>query len=209
MNDWANQIEENLGWREGELASIKILLSTTNKESVRYKALLRSLVVLLYAHYEGFCKFAWDLYLDTIEQEKVKRHECCEEIIKLSLRKKFKELGGDLSSKSIWDFFTKNLPEFLTEEVEFKIHLETESNLWPNLLKANSTDAGLACLMADSNQILLKTLVGRRNNIAHGQKEIIADLAEYEKYERAAFEAMIELGLSVVECLEQRKYLNR
>jgi hypothetical protein len=62
MNDWANQIEENLDWRQGELASIKILLSTIDRESVRYKALLRSLVVLLYAHYEGFCKFAWELY---------------------------------------------------------------------------------------------------------------------------------------------------
>jgi hypothetical protein len=55
MEDWDKQIEEDLDWREAELASFKILISSAPKGSVRESALLRAIWALLYAHYEGFC----------------------------------------------------------------------------------------------------------------------------------------------------------
>jgi hypothetical protein len=122
---------------------------------------LRALVVLLYAHYEGFCKFAWDLYLDGIQKQKLKRRECESKIVKLSLNKKFKELRGDLSPQGIWDFFTTHLPSLMEEELEFKIRLETQSNLWPNLLKSNSQEIGLSCVMADHHESLYQSIVKR------------------------------------------------
>ncbi|MCA2699428.1 MAG: MAE_28990/MAE_18760 family HEPN-like nuclease [Microcystis sp. LE19-131.1A] len=209
MSNWANEIEADLNWREGELAAIKIQILTTDrvKHPVRYEALLRAITTLLYAHYEGFCRFAWDLYLDTIQRQNIKRNQCREEVIKLSLRKRFKELGGDLSADGVWSFFSNELPALINENIEFNIRLEADSNLKPMLLKKNSTDAGLSCSMVDQHELLLKTLVSRRNNIAHGQKEIIHDLTEYNKYENAALEAMYELGLSVIDCLDNQKYL--
>jgi hypothetical protein len=209
MSNWANEIEADLNWREGELAAIKLQILTTDrvKHPVRYEALLRAITTLLYAHYEGFCRFAWDLYLDTIQRQNIKRNQCREEVIKLSLRKRFKELGGDLSADGVWSFFSNELPALINENIEFKIRLEADSNLKPMLLKKNSTDAGLSCSMVDQHELLLKTLVSRRNNIAHGQKDIIHDLTEYNKYENAALEAMYELGLSVIDCLDNRKYL--
>jgi hypothetical protein len=209
MSNWENEIEADLNWREGELAAIKIQILTTDRanQPVRYEALLRAITTLLYAHYEGFCRFAWDLYLDTIQKQNIKRNQCCEEVIKLSLRKRFKELRGDLSPDGVWSFFSNELPTLIDDNIEFKIGLEADSNLKPTLLKKNSTDAGLSCLMVDQHEILLKTLVSRRNNIAHGQKDIIRDLTEYNKYENAALEAMYELGLSVIDCLDNQKYL--
>lgn len=209
MSNWANEIEADLNWREGELAAIKIQILTTDRatQPVKYQALLRAIVTLLYAHYEGFCRFAWDLYLDTIQKQNIKRNQCREEIIKLSLRKRFKELRGDLSPDGVWKFFSNELPNLINDDIEFKVRLEADSNLKPALLKKNSTDAGLSCLMVDKHKILLKTLVRRRNNIAHGQKDIIQNLTEYNKYEKAALEAMYELGLSVIDCLDNQKYL--
>jgi hypothetical protein len=209
MSNWTNEIEADLNWREGELAAIKFQILTTDKikQPVRYQALLRAIVTLLYAHYEGFCRFAWDLYLDTIQKQNIKRNQCCEEVIKLSLRKRFKELGGDLSPDGVWNFFSNELPDLINDDIEFKVRLEADSNLKPALLKKNSTDAGLSCLMVDQHEILLKTLVSRRNNIAHGQKDIIQNLTEYNKHENAALEAMYELGLSVIDCLDNQKYL--
>jgi hypothetical protein len=209
MSNWTNEIEADLKWREGELIAIKfqILITDKTKQPVRYQALLRAIVTLLYAHYEGFCRFAWDLYLDTIQKQNIKRNQCCEEVIKLSLRKSFKELGGDFSPDGVWKFFSNELPDLINDDIEFKVRLEADSNLKPALLKKNSTDAGLSCLMVDQHEILLKTLVSRRNNIAHGQKDIIQNLTEYNKYETAALEAMYELGLSVIDSLDNQKYL--
>ncbi|NMG59619.1 hypothetical protein E1H12_14120 [Geitlerinema sp. P-1104] len=210
MSNWASEIEADLNWREAELAAIKSQIITTDraKKPVRYEALLRAITTLLYAHYEGFCRFAWDLYLDTIQKQNVKRNQCCEEIIKLSLRKRFKELGGDLSPDEVWNFFSNELPALTHDNVEFKIRLKADSNLKPVLLKKNSTDAGLSCSIVDKHEILLRTLVNRRNNIAHGQKDIIKDITEYNKYENAAFEAMYELGISVIDCLDNERYLS-
>jgi MAE_28990/MAE_18760-like HEPN len=207
MSNWAKEIENDLDWRWSELASIKIQIVKADKGSVRYEALLRALVVLLYAHYEGFCKFSWDLYLDSLEKQRLKRKDCDDRIVRLSLSKKFKELKGDLSPQGVWDFFTTHFPLLMDDHLEFKVRLETQSNLWPNLLKANSQEVGLSCAMADYHGSLLKALVRRRNDIAHGRRELIRDLNEYEKYEKAAFETMYELGLSVVDCLEGQVYL--
>lgn len=128
MSNWAKEIEDELDWRWSELASIKVQIVKADKASVRYEALLRALIVLLYAHYEGFCKFSWDLYLDSLEKQRLKRKDCDDRIVRLSLNKKFKELRGELSSQGIWDFFTTDFPLLMDDHLEFKVRLETQSN---------------------------------------------------------------------------------
>lgn len=97
MSNWLKQLEDDLDWREAELASLKKQVVTAPKGSVTQQVLLRAIWALLYAHYEGFCKFAWDLYLNELQNARVKRKDCKDEIAKLSLQKQFKELKGNLS----------------------------------------------------------------------------------------------------------------
>ncbi len=66
MSNWYVELDKDLNWREAELTSLKVQLITTTKGTVAHKVLLRAMWALLYAHYEGFCKFAWDLYLDEL-----------------------------------------------------------------------------------------------------------------------------------------------
>jgi len=200
-------IEDDLDWRHAELVSLKKLVSDADKDSVRQVALLRALWALLYAHYEGFCKYAWDLYLEFLQKEGVKRKDCEPHIIKLSLLKDFKEMRGDLSPTSIMDFCEKKYKLLLQDTIEFEIKLETESNLWPNLLRDNLILLGLPHVMVDTNILKLKTLVKRRNDIAHGKKMIIKNLEEYKKYEEAAFSVMYELALELVDSVEKKKHL--
>ena len=76
MSNWSQQLEDDLKWREAELASLKEQVVISSKHSVRYQALLRAMLALLYAHYEGFCKFAWELYLDELQNSRIKRKDC-------------------------------------------------------------------------------------------------------------------------------------
>lgn len=165
---------------------------------------------MLYAHYEGFCKFAWNLYLEGIKQQNLNRNQCCEPIKIFSLKKKFKQVGGNLSSKFLWEFFSTELPKMLNEDLEFapqEYQLETKSNLKPELLKSNLEEINLFCPIIDEHEVILKRLVEMRNSIAHGEKNLIQELSEYEKYEKAAFDVMYELGLTIIESLEGQKYL--
>ncbi|MEH1932803.1 MAG: MAE_28990/MAE_18760 family HEPN-like nuclease [Nostoc sp.] len=207
MSNWYVELDKDLNWREAELASLKVQLITTTKGTVAHKVLLRAMWALLYAHYEGFCKFAWDLYLDELQKAGVKRKECKDEIARLSLQKQFKELRGDLSSENLWNFVQINLKNLLEENIDFQVKLETDSNLYPNVLMDNSRQACLDCILVDQYKIELRTLVVRRNYIAHGKEMTIQDITEYQKYEKAALEVMHELAISIVECLDKKLYL--
>ncbi|KYC39808.1 hypothetical protein WA1_27945 [Scytonema hofmannii PCC 7110] len=207
MSNWSKQLEEDLNWREKELAALKKQVITASKGSVTHQVLLRAMWSLLYAHYEGFCKFAWDLYLDELQKAGVKRKACKNEIAIFSLKNKFQELKEDLSSENIWQFAKTNFQNLLEEKIEFSSKLETNSNLYPNIFRNNILQVGLICSLVDRYQIEIKSLVARRNEIAHGQKMIIKDLQEYKKYEDAALEVMHELAISIVDSLDKKLYL--
>ena len=206
MSSWSEQIEQELDWREDELTNLKILVAKARVGSTARTALLRALTVMLYAHYEGFCKFIWDLYLDEIRKSRVKRKNCCEPIIIFSLKKKFKEISSSFSAQQIWDAFSNHVPQLLENEIEFDFKLETNSNLRPDLLKKNLEEIDLSCNALGTHKTALKTLLGRRNNIAHGQKNIIRTLSEYENYERAVFDVMYDLSFTVIENLDRSNY---
>jgi len=207
MADLANHIEEDLNWREAELASFKILVSAAQKGSVRERALLRALWALLYAHYEGFCKYAWDLYLDALEELGIVRHACRSRIACFSLEREFKQLRGNLSPESLWDFYTHEFPDLLSQHATFQIKLETQSNLWPDLFRENARKISLPTKMLDANEIRIKTLVARRNDIAHGKKTIVKSLHEYQEYENAVLLVMHELAIAMIEALDQKLFL--
>ena len=207
MRNWAFELEEDLRWREAELASFKILVTEADKGSVRQIALLRAMWAMLYAHYEGFAKFGWDLYLEALEAQGPNRGDCTEAVARLSLLKEFKEFRADLTPFSIWKFCNSTFASLLGEKVSFNLHLETESNLWPKLFRYNSQLANLPCTMIDAHDAKIRALVERRNEIAHGQKMVINTLDEYQEYENAATLVMHELAIEIINCLQTRSYL--
>jgi hypothetical protein len=116
-------------------------------------------------------------------------------------------MRGDMSPLKMWEFCQIGFNSLLEENLDFEVKLETESNLWPNIFKENTLIAGLNCTLVDQYEIELRALVSRRNGIAHGQKMIIKDLNEYQKYEKAALEVMHDLAISIVDCLDKKLYL--
>jgi len=207
MSDWAKMLEDDLSWREAELASLKLLVSDADASGTRHTSLLRALWALLYAHYEGFFKFAWDLYLGALSDAHIRREEATETLARFSLSKKFRELRRDLSSSSLFSCFASTFAAWMKEELAFEVELETRNNLWPNIARENSMEVGLPCAKIDEFQVELRALVSRRNDIAHGKKMVINTLDEYQKYERAAVLAMHELAIAVLETLDHKWYL--
>jgi len=207
MNGYGDALEDELNWREAELASLKMLVLDSQAGSVRRQSLLRALWTLLYAHYEGFCKFAWDFYLENLEHLGLKREDCCTAIARFSLAKRFKELRGDTSDESLWEACGDDFDEWMKQALQFELRLETNYNLWPNLLRRNSSKIDLPSEVVSVNELKLKTLVARRNDIAHGKKMVISSLDEYKLYEDAAVLVMHELAVAVLDCLENKTYL--
>ena len=95
----------------------------------------------------------------------------------------------------------------MTQSAVFPVRLETRSNLWPGLARENNLSVGLPCAQIDLNTAQLNSLVGRRNEIAHGKKLVVESLGEYSKYESAVMIVLHELAVAVVDCLDQKTFI--
>ena len=207
MSAWDVQIEAELNWREAELASLKRVAVSSPRNSVQESALLRALCALLYAHYEGFCKFAWNLYLDVLSNSGVARSDCKGALILLSVEEDLSKIRQK-SLDEMWQFCSADFQSLLTQQLVFdeKTKMDT-SNLHPETLRKHCKKVLFPHSVLDENDVTLVTLIRRRNEIAHGQKNMIASLADYQKYEKAAQLVMHEMAVSVVEALDTKSYL--
>lgn len=206
MTDWERKLEENLGWREAELIELKLRAAEAKEGTVCHQALLRALWAILYAHYEGFCKFALDTYLDALTELKPRRRDCKDQIAAFSMRKRFRELSGDLSDENCIRFI-QELPVVLNQSVVFDDYLETQNNLKPKRLRENCQCVCLPYDQVEENRHRLAALVSRRNDIAHGKNVPVKSLEEYQKHEVAAFKVMYALYIAIIDALEQKRYL--
>jgi hypothetical protein len=207
MNYWADQLDQDLDWRFAELALIKADLVKLQDGSPKRDALIRSLWVMLYAHYEGFSKFAWDLLLDGIEATGVTVGELSNKLAALSLKQRLQYVKGTADVPSFYLFCLQDFPEVLKNEAKFAERYQgAVSNLPPDEYCRLCDQLGLENNVAQTCHGKLERLVTLRHEIAHGQKLLANNLKDYSEYENAASDVMIELALSVVETLDSKGY---
>lgn len=206
MSDIYQKLENDLQWREKELDLLGGQFNKASQESVR-QTLLRVMVMLLYAHYEGFCKFAFNFYLKEIEKGDIKRKNCQDVLILLSLEKEFANFRKNTSAENILNFYQNELLNYLESNIIFSEIDATDANLYPSKFREKLAQLGLQSNLVEQHKTEIKNLVGIRNDIAHGQQNIIRTLEEYKKYEDAVLEVIYELAVIIIEGLDQQQYL--
>lgn len=200
-----DDISRDLDWREAEIASMRLLLSRRDISSRQVGVLLRAAWALLYAHYEGFIKYCLTLFYEEISARSVK----CEnlpiptQIFALAkILKQIRTMPPAEMINEVTNFQSRHLDSFASFP-----EVDTDSNLWPETLIALLISADLDSRTVEKNHQKLATLVARRNEIAHGQKNFIAEFGYYRTYETAVYEVMYDLALQVEERLASNPYL--
>lgn len=199
------QIEADLDWREKELAILRKQLIHTVVGSPQERTFLRTNLAMIYAHYEGFCKFALGVYIDALEQLALKRVDLKWPLAAQSLKKLHVEMR---SIAEPGEFFTKLLTGIdlhLNQKAEYE-RPDNIANLWPDLLMRWQTNLGLQCSAVLSEKARLDTLVTSRNQIAHGKNLTVANRAELDKHSHAATLAMHEVAIGISDALEKKLY---
>lgn len=202
---YVKQIEADLDWREKELAILRKQLLQTALGSPQERTFLRTNLAMIYAHYEGFCKFALGVYIDALDQLDLKRVDLKWPIASHSLNKLHAEM------RSIADpveFFTKLFTGMDTHFNQKAVYERPDNiaNLWPDLLMRWQTNLGLQSTAVLSEKTRLDTLVKSRNQIAHGKKLTVANRAELDKHSHAATLAMHEVAVGIADSLEKKLY---
>lgn len=98
-------LDDSMSWRRMELAALKTEMSRLNGKAAlgpRDRALIRSAVVLAYAHWEGFVKDATRAYAEFVRVRRLKYSELSRELIASAVRERVRQ-AQEGSEKAITD----------------------------------------------------------------------------------------------------------
>lgn len=198
-------ITADLDWREKEIASMRLLLSSPGITVAQKKVLLRAAWALLYAHYEGFCKNTLTAFYDWACRSGVVCNNLPSNTKLLALDKKLKSLKN-LPNLNLIDEIAKFDSDSLLGTPQFP-EVNTNSNLYPNVLIDLMKDADLNIDRVLEHRAKIKTLVERRNKIAHGESNFIDDVSYYLTYEHSVYDVIYDLAFQVDNRLSKSPYV--
>jgi len=223
LADLRAQLEEDQAWRDSEIRAFQNYGATIQDEE-ELKRYRRALVLLLYAHYEGFCKFAFSLYAEAINQAGVTCGEASYAIAAASLADLFRNLRNP-QSKS--DLFRRELPDdsslhqfarernFVELSSEFEKRpvsipedvVDTESNLKPVVLRKNLFRLGLPHDQFEQFDGDINKLLNIRNGISHGSLKDGVEKKLYEELRTSTTTVMSRLSAGIMKALSDKTYL--
>lgn len=210
--------------RESELRLVENIATKSASEAER-NMLFRSLVLLTYAHLEGFCKFALLAYAGAINSLGLPCAEASPAVAAASLGKIFAALR-DTNSKH--PEFRRTLPEdrelhmlwrertfveaydrivALRVEIPDRV-VDTKANLSATVLKRNLYQLGLDYPAVDKHRASVDMLLGVRNAIAHGDALRVPSAIQIKECTSAAFEVMQFVQTEIFTSLRNESYRN-
>lgn len=197
-------LDNDLSWRKKELTFIKgnIIPSKPN-----YKTHLRTGILILYAHWEGFIKNACEIYLSYIKFQRLKYNELKENFIAYSLKsqlKNFQQTNKSTVHTQIVDFIVNKRNERAVFPVENSVN--TASNLNSKILCEILTTVGLNYDTYElKNNLIDNVLLKNRNSIAHGQYVELTDV-DYKNLHKEVLWMMDDIKTNLSNAVVLEKY---
>lgn len=220
------ELEEELAWRLEEIRFFRNRLAELPDvpDQERY---FKSLVVMLYANFEGFWKTAFTIYLTEINRERIQSGDAVEQIVAASMGDLFQAIT-DPNKKS--DFFRNAAPDdtglhrfarqsefagrlhdVMGSSIEIPIEtvLDTESNLTPTVVRKTLFRMGFPHDEFASDESTVNQLLRRRNDIAHGSARYGIRISDYRNLESAVIGIMKRVVVFIFESLDGKKYMKQ
>jgi len=184
----------------------------------------RALVLLLYAHFEGFCRFAFTLYVNAINNAGINCAQASSAVAAASLSDLFKALRNP--QKKIPEFrrvlpddtklhrfgrereFVERAADFSNRPVQVRDDIvDTESNLNPVVLRKNLYRLGFSHNQFSAQEASINQLLEYRNKISHGEMQAGLKSDRYDQLSTSALAVMQEVKRQVMDAIENERYL--
>lgn len=223
LSDIRAQIELEREWREAELRFLRNRLAyiSAEPEQMIYR---KSLVVMLYAHFEGLCKAILLTYVESLNASGLLVREANAAIAAASLDDVFRALRNPNSKCKA---FKRELPddsklhrfardrEFINEFAAFAGRsiaidgdaiVDTESNLKPVVLRKILFRLGLEPTLVAPWTRTIQQLLRRRNDVAHGTSKDGLEEKEYRELEQAVHAVVDDLVRIICDAVNKKSY---
>ena len=202
-DDFSEQITEDRNWRIREISDLKLAIK--RGDANLQKVLLRALVAICYAHWEGYVRFSAKKYMEHVA---LRRFQFVD-LDRQFLRNLFlPRLGALSNSKTSIAERCALVDEILSSsDQQFKKVnddlINTKANLNFEVFADICTVCGLPpSEFEDRTTFINVVLLKRRNSIAHGEDTLVA-IAELDEISGVTIELMRTFGNS----LENHVYL--
>jgi hypothetical protein len=178
---FTNYLEEDLAWRKKELSSL-ILVAEGHEDN---KAILKSIILLLYAHWEGYIKKSSKIYLKYIAESKKGITELTQNFKAVALKDMIAQCIEHVDHLTLQNEMTVINRLAKLEHIKFKVNInvdndqensiiDTAGNLTPKILRNIHSIIGLnyKTTLELKESHINSHLLRNRNLIAHGGKYI-------------------------------------
>lgn len=223
LDDIRAQFEHELTWRCDEIRMLHNQLAYITHEEYQ-RRFRKALVLMLYAHYEGFCHTALLIYVSCINETKIQCYQANEYIAAASMADIFRAYENTDAKCQV---FARKLPDDtqlhrFARQADFVASMEhfqnetvcipddvvdTQSNLWPVILRKNMFRIGLPHDVFAKFEGSINRLLNHRNGLAHGMDRDGLEEQDYLDLERTALTIMENLILILMEALKEKRYL--
>jgi len=227
--DFRAQLEYEIDWRQKELRIYENQLSNISEDDK--KIYCKALLVMLYSHFEGFCRMAFLTYLKLINDEKIIRSSAIENITATSLFDVFHDIQHPdkpnnkccdlfkLSSTEtkfskffIHTHFIRRLEEILAQEINISETIsekivDAESNLSPKVIRKILYRLGLPYDRFDNYEGNINNLLKRRNDYAHGNYVEGIKEKDYRYLKKQIFIIISDLMSLLTDAATAKSYL--
>lgn len=205
----SDKLDYEMSWRRIELTNIKF--NVENVEGTVLNTNLRSSLVLLYAHWEGFVKKALTYYLEHVSKQKLPNNQLKHNFYALEIHSDmqlFNETNKNKLHTKIIDSILGNMAK--ESSIPYKNKIDTKSNLKSELFKELMFTVGL-----DSSQyetyfrLIDERLLGTRNQIAHGEelKQLQLTKDSYLELHKKMTELMDALKEQIINAAMNKLYM--
>ena len=225
-DDFRAQLEDDLAWRQDEIRLLRNQLTSVGYEQDR-RRFRKAIILMLYSHFEGFCKLAFSTYAKAINEEQIRCGDANPTLVAASLDDVFRAL---LDPNKKADVFRRELPHDaplhrFARQVEFlealdELHeklvtlpvdevVDMESNLKPIVLRKVLYRLGFPPDYFAADEGALHRLLGRRNNIAHGAQRGGIEQEELDTLEAATIRIQSRVMIELTTALVDRQFLKK
>ena len=223
IEDFRAQLEEEYEWRNAEVRFFHNLCEGISIDEEK-KQFRRAIILLLYSHFEGYCKFALSLYVSAINEHGLVCREANSAIIAASLHDvlsklrdgdgKAAEFRNELPDDSKLHRFARDR-EFIERTAEIMERpvlipddiVNTGSNLKPVVLRKNLYRLGLPHDQFSALDSSINKLLELRNKIAHGETRAGIDQRLYESLRECATRIMTGITSGLTTAFEEKWFL--
>lgn len=173
VSELEDRLDAALAWRRIELQTLKSQIRAAYKSSTHSpltRALSRSGIALLYAHWEGYVKEACQAYVDFVAKRRLKVAELNDGFLKVVLNQLNKRSAAGDEAAVVALMEAVRTPDSARARIPKDTIVDTKSNLRSSVLGEI-----LSCIGFDpdgfstKNNLIDKTLCDGRNAIAHGR----------------------------------------